>query len=87
MVGKFIAWLLRKAGYDLKPVGAVLDKLEFLDAKAKEMDGVVCDIIDDIEEFRKVHAAAAETKGTGNEVAQILNEYFYGYQQKRSDDE
>ena len=85
MVGKIIAWFLKRAGYELTPAVEITKQLKFLDKKAREIDGVCCELIDDIEEMRNVEVKRAEP--ADRTAAQILNEYFYGYQPSRGDNE
>lgn len=112
MVGKIIAWFLKRAGYELISLKELtglqnftyslderVDSLEDdvaqldvritdIDAKYIEMDGVICSTMECVEEIRDVQQAAAPTKQNEENIfADILNEYLYGYQQKRSDDE
>ncbi|MBE6758839.1 MAG: hypothetical protein E7554_01960 [Ruminococcaceae bacterium] len=123
MVGKFIAWLLRKAGFvyvteeafnahneavtkmvlrnkeadfwlkeSLRQlndkVRPLEDRIQHLNEKLVEMDGVICTTMECVEEIRDTQQTAAPTRQIiENAFGEMLNEYLYGYQQKRSDDE
>lgn len=123
MVGKFIAWLLRKAGlafvteeafnahneavtkmvlrnketsFGLKESFRQLDDkirlqeccIQHLNEKLVELDSVICSTMECVEEIRDAQQTAAPTKQSiENAFSEMLNEYLYGYQQKRSDDE
>lgn len=123
MVGKFIVWLLRKAGlafvteeafnahnealtkmvlrnketsFGLKESLRQLDNkilmqgrcVQRLNEKLVEMDSVICATMECVEEIRDTQQTAAPTRQiTENAFGEMLNEYLYGYQQKRSDDE
>ena len=123
MVGKFIAWLLRKAGFvyvteeafnahneavtkmvlrNKEAVFGLKESLRQLDDKVRlqecciqhlneklvELDSVICSTMECVEEIRDAQQADVPTKqSTENVFGEMLTEYLYGYQQKRSDDE
>lgn len=89
MVGKFIAWLLRRAGYDLVPAAELTAKVRRLGGKLDELDDVVCSNIDDIEKLRrkvkKLRRKAApvprlDDKSVYGNPAEILAEFLNGPQ-------
>lgn len=87
MVGRLIAWLLRRAGYDIVLSVEQTARLRRLEGKVDELDGVVCANIDDIEELRGARPAAPEKNQPQDEMTRTFAEYFYGYQRPRGDDE
>lgn len=98
MVGKFIAWLLGRAGYEVMThqryllfhasISELNDKIDELDDKLVELDSVICSTMECVEEIRDTQQTAAPTRQIiENAFGEMLNEYLYGYQQKRSDDE
>lgn len=88
MVGRFIAWLLRRAGYELVPSAEVSARLRRLEGKLSELDGVVCTNIDDIEELRAARPQAVPDENKPNdEMARTFAEYLYGFQPMRGENE
>lgn len=97
MVGKFIAWLLSKAGYvlmtphgrlgDLGRFKDIENRLEELDQKLIELDGVVCTTMECVEEIRDMQHPIPEKREDSNNLAAIFSEYLNGAQPKRSDEE
>ena len=98
MVGKFIAWLLGRAGYEVMThqryllfrasISELNDKIEELNSKLVELDSVICSTMECVEEIRDAQQAAVPAKQNAeNAFGEMLNEYLWGYQQNRSDDE
>ena len=62
--------------------------IQHLNEKLVELDSVICTTMECVEEIRDAQQTTATTKqSTENIFGEMLTEYLYGYQQKRSDDE
>lgn len=91
MVEKIMRWLMRKAGlmcvspdYALK----LHERMNNLETRIIELDSVICSTMECVEEIRDAQQNAVPTKQSAENVfGEMLTEYLYGYQQKRSDDE
>lgn len=99
MVGKFIAWLLRRAGYHVmtekaynvfsSAVAAAFKDISGLDRKLIELDSVCISNGEDIEELREKLAKQAAPKPAEQDVSltQIFREYMFGAEASREDAE
>lgn len=97
MVGKFIAWLLGRSGYEVMKhqryllfrasINELNDKIDELNGKLVELDSVICSTMECVEEIRDAKPAEPPRQSADSTVAEILNEYFYGYQPARGDNE
>lgn len=98
MVGKFIAWLLRNAGYCLvtdkaflaydAAVSEVFKEIERLNEKLIELDSVICSTMECVEELNdKQLAVPVKQSDNYNVAAQILNEFLNGPQPTGRNDE
>lgn len=99
MVGKFIAWLLRRAGYHVmtekdydvfsSAVAAAFKDISGLDRKLIELDSVCISNGEDIEELREKLAKQAAPKPAEQDIslAQIFREYMFGAEASREDAE
>lgn len=91
LIGRFVRWALLQAGYSVPTIEGAFDsnvKVKRLEEKLVELDSVICSTMECVEEIRDTQQTAAPTEqSTENVFGEMLTEYLYGYQQKRSDDE